>query len=39
MNLQLSPELCIVWHMYDIMHAAQKPKARLKFVTLDIEKE
>ena len=26
MNLRLLPELCIVWHMYDIMHAAQKAK-------------
>jgi len=25
-------------HLYDSMHAAQKPKSKLKFVTLDKEK-
>jgi len=27
----------IWWHLYDSMHAAQKPKSKLKFVTLDNE--
>ena len=27
-----------IWrHLYDSMHAAQKPKSKLKFVTLDKE--
>jgi len=28
---------CIWRHLYDSMHAAQKPKSKLKFVTLDKE--
>ena len=28
----------VIWrHLYDSMHAAQKPKSKLKFVTLDKE--
>jgi len=27
----------IWWHLYDSMHAAQKPKSKLKVVTLDKE--
>ena len=29
-----------IWrHLYDSMHAAQKPKSKLKFVTLDKERD
>jgi len=29
-----------IWrHLYDSMHAAQKPKSKLKFVTLDKESD